>query len=496
VPEADQARDGLRRIRALALTILAGVAASAMLLWITQEAPGISPDSTNYIQAAQSLLAGRGLSINGEPMTHFPPVYPLLLAAAIRLLPGSSLDAARLLGAFFMGVNVLLLSSCIRIYTRNSLLATACAALACLSSAPTILAHAMAWSEGPFITFLLSAFLFLSSHTGRLSEREALLLLATTSLALMTRYVGIALLPAVGLALFVRGEGSGTLRARRAVSFMAAACLPLAAWSIRNILTSGTVANRRPAMHSVTNLLGGSIALVVVLLLLLLGRFRARVASGVGSVLLPVVCLAFATSYVAFLVISMSFSDAATGFDERILLPVALALTIAGISLPWSLAQVMGDRRIWHACVFVLIVPTIAVNGRRAVAMAVDFREHGRGYTSRQWRQSETLRYVADIDARQKVFSNGADAIGLMAGRAAGELPWKGSPTSLLPNVDYAAQLKAVVSECRDGQAVIVYFDAIDRRAYLPSREELASTASLPVLAKLRDGVVFGKSLD
>ena len=42
---------------------------------------GISPDAIDYLNTARSVLAGQGLVIAGLPMTHFPPVYPLLLAA-------------------------------------------------------------------------------------------------------------------------------------------------------------------------------------------------------------------------------------------------------------------------------------------------------------------------------------------------------------------------------------------------------------------------------
>src|SRR6187455_890822 len=47
---------------------------------------GVSPDSSEYVMGARNLLAGKGvgaIDADGEfhPLTHFPPLYMLLLAA-------------------------------------------------------------------------------------------------------------------------------------------------------------------------------------------------------------------------------------------------------------------------------------------------------------------------------------------------------------------------------------------------------------------------------
>src|SRR5438105_674402 len=55
----------------------------ALLLaaWSTSRyGDGVSPDSAHYIGAARSLAAGQGLRFNGEPFSHWPPLYTLILA--------------------------------------------------------------------------------------------------------------------------------------------------------------------------------------------------------------------------------------------------------------------------------------------------------------------------------------------------------------------------------------------------------------------------------
>ena len=70
---------------------------------------GINSDSIAYIRAAENLLQGNGLGrVSGlgsfKPMTHWPPLYSLLLAGGHNL--GADLyDSARLIG---LGLNILL----------------------------------------------------------------------------------------------------------------------------------------------------------------------------------------------------------------------------------------------------------------------------------------------------------------------------------------------------------------------------------------------------
>jgi hypothetical protein len=55
------------------------IAASVILLWGTGiYGIGISPDSTIYIDVAKNLLAGNGFVAFSEPMTLFPPAYPII----------------------------------------------------------------------------------------------------------------------------------------------------------------------------------------------------------------------------------------------------------------------------------------------------------------------------------------------------------------------------------------------------------------------------------
>ena len=83
------------------------------LAFATRLGAGISPDSTVYVDAANNLKMGRGLSVQSgpdefTPLTHFPPLFPALLA----LLGSLGFDAssgARWLNVLLFGGNIFLL---------------------------------------------------------------------------------------------------------------------------------------------------------------------------------------------------------------------------------------------------------------------------------------------------------------------------------------------------------------------------------------------------
>lgn len=108
----------------LALGALALLAAAACL-YATHRGPGLFADSKYYLEGARALLAGRGYSVpsaTGEPVpiTHWPPLYSLALAAAGGL---SGLDperVARWLNAALLGATVLLGGLATRHLARGS----------------------------------------------------------------------------------------------------------------------------------------------------------------------------------------------------------------------------------------------------------------------------------------------------------------------------------------------------------------------------------------
>ena len=513
---------GRRQFTVLVLLVLAGAAGSVLMYWITDYGPGVGPDSVAYFGAARNLLAGNGLFVDGQPMTHFPPVYPLLLALASPFRHGDILQASRLLGALLYGTNLFLFGLAVQIGTERSLWATSCAILLFLCSAPVTATHSMALSEAPLITFTLTTLILLSLHVARPSRYLLLMASLCAGCAMVTRYVGITLLLPILIGLFFAERPR---KQKIGDSFLVATVtlLPLVSWLIRNIVLTGSATDRSPAVHLFglrhasqlvhtmydltlpisipgwTQILQLGVALALFLIVLALLRKKHSIESYIRRntsavhMVLPALCIIFFMTYVAFLVISISFFDAHTPLNDRILLPAFLAIAVAGISLTWSLSSALDSRIAWNAFILLLLL-SIAISGTQAVAEASDIHRNGRGYTSRQFRDSRTIAAVISLPQDMEIYSNGRDAIQFLTGRAVTSIPLVAHPGTLQPNERFEEELQLVCRKVRKGEGMVVFLNSIVWRWYLPTQEELESACGLPVLARLDDGAIYAQA--
>jgi len=120
------------------------------VLLITQSGSGISRDSTYYISAGENVYSGNGFYVgysgNYNPYTHWPPFYPLSIAAFMHL-GFSAEQAARLvpilcfaflmLPLFFLGKML------------NSVFTGYIACLTCLVFTPLLWVTSYTWTEMP-----------------------------------------------------------------------------------------------------------------------------------------------------------------------------------------------------------------------------------------------------------------------------------------------------------------------------------------------------------
>jgi hypothetical protein len=119
------------------------------------------------------MIAGKGLKpiafhysplvASGKPLTIFPPTYPLILSLS-GIFSADRLNGAKWLHSFLFAANVFLVAVIVYVTTGRSALATLCAILLFQSSRSLLEIHTMAWSEPPFILFVLVALLLLVLH--------------------------------------------------------------------------------------------------------------------------------------------------------------------------------------------------------------------------------------------------------------------------------------------------------------------------------------------
>lgn len=504
------------RMAVLILMIAGGAGfAIALSLWSTSHGIGISPDSIIYISVARSLLAGQGFQTMGGPLTQFPPAYPLFLASSA-IAGVDPFRGARWLQALLFGMNVALIGICVYYFSR-SILFSAIAILLSISSGSMLQIHAMAWSEPLFIFFALAAFLLLMLYQARQNIYLLIGAALMLGLALATRYIGVALLPAMLATVFLLGPQSLGRRIRDCLVLAVIGCLPLALWVWSSNSTSQTAYYRTVNFHPINAaqidqfvqtlqrfwlpfqadaafttlliLLAGGLAICAVLLTMKDYVWRKRQADVSAAAQL---CLfLFVAVYLAFLLYSISFVAANTPLDERILSPLFLFGSLLAISIAERATRLKyGPVLRWGlAGLFLLVVMGNSITLART---AGDFHKNGAGILNRVRMDPETTQYINALPRERVIYSNGPDLITFLTGRPAVMLPRKISAASTLPNPDFGRELESLQTDLAQNKAVVIYLDRVTWRAYLPSRDELENSYHLPVLRLLQDGVVYG----
>ena len=156
-----------RRAIVPALIGLSALAGMLCLAHATRHGIGIAPDSVSYIEAARNLGAGHGISTLADegagylPMTRFPPLYPVAIAAISRL-GVDPVDAARALALALFGANIVLASALVARSAPGARWLPVVGAVLTASSPEVVAIHGAAQSEPLFLLLGFSGLLLLS----------------------------------------------------------------------------------------------------------------------------------------------------------------------------------------------------------------------------------------------------------------------------------------------------------------------------------------------
>lgn len=526
-------------VLALLAVSLGGMAA----LWkSTPFGLGLVNDSSYYVEGAANFLAGNGFvrfSGGGElkPITHFPPLFSLALAgcglAGMDLLAG-----ARLLITLLFGLDILLVGLSVYLINRSAPFALFGAlVLACSDVFLGVFSFAL--SEPLFLTLMLAAFLVLAHSFARGGWLWPLLAGFLLSLAYLARYAGASLFITALLAVILLHSSSSTPRTgvsifsrspfREVFLLLAGAFLPVLAWNLYNLFTTqtGALSNRQVAWHPVSfsvlfeafkNLLtwaapddllssfpiSGQLLSLVSLLLLpaLLGwlawviwqRLKKPGASQApaGSLGLAFTHALHIPVYLAFLVISLSFFDASTPLDDRILSVIYLPgiiLFASGLAWIW---KALANRAVFFRLLlgfFCLLF--LLFSAKDGIAAVGQLSTQGQGFAHQGFQQSQIIQDIRNLPEIM-LYSNKPTAIYLLTGRNAYIIPTPTDNVTGLSRPNYAADRDLIQQRVSQGQALLVLFGLRNSQ----DADEVALfedlSAGLPVLADYPDGVIFG----
>ena len=266
------------------LTVIA-LGAMATLYVSTTAGLGFGNDSVAYVGAARNILDGNGYartSGGGEikPITHYPPLFSLVLAAGSALIHYDPIRVARALIIFLWGLSAFLSGWLVWRMSRSAVAGLVFAFLFA-ANGPLLFVYAVIMSEPLYLALTFAAFLFLFAYFnstkthlatestekkkfGRSSLRTlwslwldfsgaGRWLLAAgviSGLAYLTRYSGLALLATFAAVLLLAVPG-WKAKLRSTLIYLAGAIPCILAWALRNMLEGLSITNRTASYHPI-----------------------------------------------------------------------------------------------------------------------------------------------------------------------------------------------------------------------------------------------------
>lgn len=484
-------------LASLLILILLAVSGTFLILYATPQGLGLSDDSIAYIAGARSILNGDGYReawlASNQPMTHFPPGF----SSALALVGLSGLDplrGTRFVNALLFGANTFLLGLVGWRMTKSRIAGLVLAVLFLLNSS-IFRVHTTAMSEPLYIFFTLASFLTFSQYvspspSGRGDRGEGRLLLTAvlTAFAYLTRYAGLALLATFLVSLFILHD---TWKKRFTnIGIFIAGFIPFAlAWSIRNKLLAETATNRAIVYHPIT---AGNIQLgvsnfaaflmpvdewrraviktpnlmVVILSALVLGLLVWVADKGLRKLFQPsaempealsFVNTLYAFGYLASILSSMTWFDAATKFQLRILSPVYVSLLVMLVYFGFWLWN--RQAALWRVAAILLAICVFSLSVYGASGALAQLRKGGQGFASFQWFDSEAMDFLRGLPEGTRIYSNQVGPVYLYTGRPGYVLPDLVDPVTGLPRGRFDEGVAALQADVLSGEAALALFD-------------------------------------
>lgn len=493
---------------------------STLLVIATKWGVGVGYDSVYYLSAADNLLRGLGLSRlagGGEviPLTHFPPLYPLMLAAMSWAFHVSTSYAARVLAAGFFGAVALLSGLLVKDFTK-SFWAGATTALFVVGSPGLLSVESWAMSEGPYLVLLVAALWVITAYLRATQWRLLVAGALLAGAAYATRYVGVGLLATGAIVIFASSPGNWLRRSSRAVAFVAIGVLPALAWMIRNSILTGVATNRTLIFHPVgrstlalgahslaawlfpdrlpfrLNLLMFTSILVLLAVYWALSWLRAGAQDPKGwdrpSQLAGVLTL-HAVAYAGLLFVSLTFFDASTPLSTRILSPLLVTFMPVLIMTVWHWRRTRTGGNLAVSVAALGLGVLLISGGLQTWAQAKRDMRSGLGFNSLSWVRSPTIAWVRELNPDAVLTSNEAFPVYYLTGRPVYAAPEAIDPVKAETRPSFHSDLEAMRERLRMPDSYLVVFHPDQLRPELPPLSVL--TQGLNTVVRTPDALIL-----
>ncbi|MDI6812198.1 MAG: glycosyltransferase family 39 protein [Deltaproteobacteria bacterium] len=496
-----------------------------LALCFTSNGVGIQLDGTVYISSARNLINSSSLktqtdfiymlgdlnelSFHGSkliPLTHFPPLFPALLA----LIGISGIDpliGARWLNAFIFGANIILIALIIKKASPKLSWSPVLGSLLVLFSSSMLIIHCWANSEPIFILLGFIGLYFLNCYIEDHKTRHLPISALFIALAFLARFTGIIFVLTAVFSIYFLTHFKLLKKLSHISLYAIICCLPVGLWLLSNIFIAESATNRSYhislSIYKFLTLVKNSfqiflpmhnyiMAFLVICFILLIGlisHYNINFGVFLSNILVRILFI-FICSYTAFIIFSLSFLDNSTPIDDRILLPLLfsqIVLLVLFFDYLYSL-----ENKIINLAIVWFIVLLLSVNFLKISKM---MRDSGNqlGFNNISWKTSQLIKMAKEIPKEIDIYSNGPDALYLINGRIAYTVPKKYSQTSRLKNNKFEEQVAKLKKEIDQGKAAIIYFTYFEWRRYLLTAKELEKTLAAPIIKENSEGKIYGR---
>lgn len=466
--------------------------------------PGVSPDSVDYLMAAENIISGKGIVAFDKPLTHFPPLYPLIIAFLSKILGLDTIFSAQLLSALALGINILLIGLILKEIDddiQNIFLLL----LFFTFSYVMFSCHTMAWTEPIFLNLTFSFILILNKFIRTQKIKYLIIASILAGISSVLRYAGISLIITIISANFYFYKDFYKKLIYTLFSILVSCVFPLA-WFIRNYFIADSLANRSfvfhffdfsdimfffsfsffllPITHNYLKfnkaiLLVYILAFLSVALILFIGALNIlrnlRKYFDKDQVNFLKLIFLFNICYMTFLIFSKLFIDAHIPFDYRILLPSLV--TIFSIIFIFCLQYLRASANIWPKFFISAISLCFTFNLVQTSGLAIELYKSGVEYNSLKWHHSETMNNLQYYLNNKLLFSNVPDAIWFVNRISSRYIPTEINIHTRKINATFAKEFSEMFDKVLEKKAVVIYFRNIPWRKFLPSEEKIVNSA-------------------
>lgn len=341
----------------------------------------------------------------------------------------------------------------------------------------------------------------------------------------MTRYVGITLVGAF-FVLMIIIPASLYKRFINLAIYLIFALPGIGWWLIRNQIVSGNSVNRQLIYHPIEfyKIQEGinnfwkwimpnwikeisnpsftvALLLFILLVLIYIGftvisfiKLYKRISIISSTDIFRALIGIYGLGYVLALVLSLTFFDSSSIFEDRIILPFMISLGLVSITIIYQLwSWIEGHFKVVFLITFIALFLFVQIPD--SVRTAKEYNTSGQGFLTWGWKSSETIKAVRNLDD-YAIYSNKPNAIYILANKPSYTITSPYNPATLLAREGYQESINNIRKRVLDGEAVIVFFDY----SYYKENDQIQEykwifelTDGLPILNELYDGTIFGE---